>query len=79
MNLDRSTVTRLISFLDKKRIVSRSKEGRTVTVTLLAKGVALLPEIHACWKELYQAYCVIFGEKEANAVNEMIARTKQKL
>lgn len=79
MNLDRSTVTRLISFLEKKKIVGRSKAGRTMTVTLLDKGIALLPEIRACWKDLYRGYCVIFGEKEANAVNDLIAKTNQKL
>jgi len=75
MNLDRSTVTRLISFLEKKKIIGRSRSGRTMTVTLLDKGNALLPEIWACWKDLYRGYCFIFGEHEANAVNRMIVKT----
>ena len=79
MNLDRSTVTRLITYLEKKKIVGRSKSGRTMTVILLDKGSGLLPEIRSAWKDLYRGYCVIFGEKEANAVNAMIVKTNRKL
>jgi len=75
MNLDRSTVTRLISFLEKRKIVARTRSGRSMAVTLLNKGRALLPEIRACWKDLYRGYCFIFGEHEANAVNRMIVKT----
>lgn len=79
MNLDRSTVTRLISFLEKKKIVGRSRSGRTMTVTLQDKGSRLIPEIRVCWKDLYRGYCIIFGEQEANKVNDLIVKTNQKL
>jgi DNA-binding MarR family transcriptional regulator len=74
MNLDRSTVTRLISALERKKLIGRSRSGRTTTISLQEKGSALLPEIRACWKDLYRGYCVIYGEQEANRVNDLIAR-----
>lgn len=74
MNLDRSTVTRLIAVLEKKKIVVRSRAGRAMTVTLQEKGIALMPEIRTCWKDLYRGYCVIFGEQEANRINDLIAK-----
>ena len=79
MNLDRSTVTRLISFLEKRKIVGRTRSGRSMTVTLLNKGRALFPEIQACWKDLYRGYCVVLGENEANAVNKAIMKTVKNL
>ena len=79
MNLDRSTVTRLITYLEKKKLVGRSRAGRTMAVSLLDNGSALLPEIRAAWKDLYRGYGVILGEKEANAVNALIVKTNRKL
>jgi DNA-binding MarR family transcriptional regulator len=79
MNLDRSTVTRLISFLEKRKIVGRTRSGRSMTVTLLTKGCALLPEIRACCKDLYRGYCIVLGENEANAVNKAIVKAIRKI
>jgi len=79
MNLDRSTVTRLISFLEKRKIVGRIRSGRSMTVTLQNKGGALLPEIRAAWKDLYRGYCVVLGENDANAVNKAIVKATQKI
>jgi DNA-binding MarR family transcriptional regulator len=74
MNLDRSTVTRLITSLEKKKLVQRTRSGRTITVTLLKAGIKMLPGIEACWNDLYRRYCVEFGEEKANSVNRMIVK-----
>ena len=74
MNLDRSTVTRLISSLEKKKLVHRTRSGRTTTVTLLRAGIKMLPDIEAGWKDLYRRYCVEFGEDKANGVNRLIVK-----
>jgi hypothetical protein len=34
-----------------------------------------MSDIRACWKDLYRGYCAIFGEQEANRVNDLIAKT----
>jgi MarR family transcriptional regulator, organic hydroperoxide resistance regulator len=73
MNLDRSTVTRLISSLEKKNIVKRIRSGRTIAVQLSSKGVDMLPEIQECWMDLYRRYCVEFGKEKAGEVNQLIA------
>jgi len=74
LNLDRSTVTRLISSLEKKKIVERTRSGRMITVQLLGKGAEMLPEIQECWKDLYRRYCAEFGKNRAESVNQLIVK-----
>jgi DNA-binding MarR family transcriptional regulator len=74
MNLDRSTVTRLFSYLEKNKIVRRTRHGRTITALLLNKGSAMLPEIRECWKDLYRRYCDEFGKDKADKVNRLLVK-----
>lgn len=73
MNLDRSTVTRLLAPLERSRLVRRIRSGRTVQAELLPAGHSLLPDIRAAWKDLYRRYCQIFGAERANALNRSVA------
>ena len=72
MQLDKSTVTRLISGLEKDGYVKRNKKGRHSVISLTAKGRALLPDINECWEELYDSYVKLWGEKKANKLNSVI-------
>jgi DNA-binding MarR family transcriptional regulator len=72
MRLDKSTVTRLISGLEKDGYVKRSKKGRHSVITLTAKGRALLPKINECWEKLYDSYVQLWGEKRSNKLNGVI-------
>lgn len=74
MNLDRSTVTRLMSFLVKNRLVKVVKNGKFKKIYLTSKGVNLVPEIRRAWKNLYDMYCKEWGKKKANAINKSILR-----
>lgn len=74
MTLDRSTVTRLIQRLEEERLVRRTREGRNTWIGLEPGGLALIPAIHEAWHELYRRYSDVFGEPEAEAVNQHIAR-----
>ncbi len=73
MNLDRSTVTRLLAPLERSGLVRRVRSGRTVLAELLPAGRSPLPDIRAAWKDLYRRYCQIFGAERANALNRSVA------
>jgi MarR family transcriptional regulator, organic hydroperoxide resistance regulator len=74
MNLDRSTISRLISSLEKRYIVQRIRSGRRIAVQLTDKGKCMLPDIQECWKDLYRRYCSKYGTANANEINQAISR-----
>jgi MarR family transcriptional regulator, organic hydroperoxide resistance regulator len=75
MSLDRSTVTRLIHGIEQKGFVKRTRDGRFTWISILSAGLDLLPEIHAAWHDLFDRYCVEFGQKQANTLNWLIVET----
>jgi DNA-binding MarR family transcriptional regulator len=75
MTLDRSTVTRLIERLENEHLVSRTREGRNTWLTIQPSGLKLIPKIHEAWHELYRRYSEVFGELQAEAVNQEIVKT----
>ena len=75
MTLDRSTVTRLIERLEADRLVSRSREGRNTWLTIQPAGLSLIPRIHEAWHDLYRRYTDVFGEQQAETVNQQIVKT----
>lgn len=72
MDLDRSTLTRLLGQLEEKKYLRRKKTGRQVVVYLQVKGLEFLPKINQCWKNLYQQYCKVLGENNAEALIRLI-------
>jgi MarR family transcriptional regulator, organic hydroperoxide resistance regulator len=79
MNLDRSTVTRLIISLEHRSCVQRTKSGRHTAIQLLDAGRKLLPEIHTCWETLYLKYCRVLGKKTANTLNRCLVKTTKEI
>ena len=75
MTLDRSTVTRLIVRLAVDRLVSRTREGRNTWLTIQPAGLELIPRIHEAWHDLYRRYSDVFGEHQAEAVDQQIVKT----
>ena len=73
MTLDRSTVTRLVERLERRRLVKRTREGRATWIGIRPEGLGLIPRIHEAWHELYRLYCDEFGASEADGVNRRIA------
>lgn len=45
MNLDRSTVTRLIQQLEQEKYLKKVREGRNVQIRLLERGKKVLPDL----------------------------------
>ena len=77
MTLDRSTVTRLVQRLEARRLVARTRAGRSTWIRLEAGGGRLVPAIHRAWHELYLRYCEELGTEEAETLNDLVARTIQ--
>ena len=73
MTLDRSTVTRLVEVLEKKRLVERVRDGRNTWIRLMPAGEQLIAPIHEAWHQLFLRYCDEFGEQRAEHVNRTIA------
>ncbi len=62
----------------QRRIPLYSSHLKATSYHLTEKGSALMPDIPACCKDLYRGYCAIFGEQEANRVNDLIAKTNHR-
>lgn len=65
LKLAPSTVTRFVDKLIAKSYLERNQEGRNITLLATSKGKAMLPEIKASWKSLYDRYCEVLGEEFA--------------
>jgi DNA-binding MarR family transcriptional regulator len=75
MTLDRSTVTRLVERLETDHLVTRTREGRNTWLTIQPAGLELIPRIHEAWHDLYRRYSDVFGEQQAETVNQQIVKT----
>jgi DNA-binding MarR family transcriptional regulator len=73
LTLDRSTLTRLMQSLERRRLVARTREGRGTWVHLAPAGSSLIPAIHEAWDELYLRYCGQLGEGQTESLNQLIA------
>ena len=74
INLDPSTVTRLIEHLEKLKFVRRQKDGRMTKIELLEKGSKLMPRIRDTWKEFYRRYYEEFGETNSRELVQTMAK-----
>ncbi|HEY3251011.1 MAG TPA: MarR family transcriptional regulator [Ignavibacteria bacterium] len=61
MQLDPSTVTRLVDKLDSGKYVKRTREGKFVFVYPTSKSIKLNNKIIASWKSLYKRYTDLIG------------------
>jgi DNA-binding MarR family transcriptional regulator len=75
MTPDHSTVTRWVERLEVDRLVSRTREGRNTWLTIQPAGLELIPRIHEAWHDLYRRYSDVFGEQQAETVNQQIVKT----
>ena len=72
LNLDKSTVTRLMDHLEKNQWVKVKAEGRTKSIRLTAKGKTLMADIKKAWAGLYDRYSDEWGADRAAAINAAI-------
>ncbi len=65
LQLQPSTITRLIEKLEQKKLVVRTYEGRLTNVYPTPKGKDMLPDLRQCLTNFYESYSTILGKEES--------------
>lgn len=72
MQLQPSTITRLIEKIEGKKLAVRTYEGKITNVYPTPKAKQLLPAMKNCIKNFHQSYSSILGkEQSAKLVNSI--------
>jgi DNA-binding MarR family transcriptional regulator len=79
MQLQPSTVTRLIDKLEKQGYLKRTTEGKFILVYPTARAARLDESLRAAWKKLYERYSSILGNQESNELTASIYEACSKL
>lgn len=79
LQLQPSTITRLIEKLEGKKLVIRTTEGKLTNVYPTPKAKELQPKLAACMKGFWEAYSRILGKEESNKLVKDLARIADKL
>ncbi|GEK29272.1 MarR family winged helix-turn-helix transcriptional regulator [Furfurilactobacillus siliginis] len=72
LSLDRSTVTRFLDKLEHAGYITRTVNGRNVTVTLTDDGKALQPRLMTMWSDLNEHYQTILGKAGEQQLRELL-------
>jgi predicted transcriptional regulator len=70
MQLDASTVTRLVEKLEKQGFVKRHTEGKFTRIYPLAPALELDPLIKQSWMNLFKRYSALLGEERSVSLAE---------
>jgi MarR family transcriptional regulator, organic hydroperoxide resistance regulator len=79
LQLQPSTVTRLIEKLEEKKLLVRTTEGKTTNVYPSPKGKDLLPKLKECLHEFYSRYSAILGKDESAKLVQTMGKVADKL
>ncbi|OHD25899.1 MAG: hypothetical protein A2086_00720 [Spirochaetes bacterium GWD1_27_9] len=79
LHIAASTITRFLDKLESKNLIKRNIEGKNCFVTLTEQGNNIQIDIEKAWKKLYDDYCVVLGNEEAEKITEIFHETSQKL
>lgn len=79
LQLQPSTITRLIEKLESKKLLVRTFEGKLTNVYPTPKGKDLLPRLKECLHEFYDRYSEILGKEESAKLVQNMARIADKL
>ena len=79
LQLQPSTVTRLIEKLEEKKLLVRTTEGKLTNVYPTPKGKELLPKLKECLNDFYASYTQIFGKEESTRLVQTIGKAADKL
>lgn len=72
LSLDRSTITRFLDKLERDGYLQRSQQGRSINVTLTAKGKGLQPDLAREWSILNDEYIQQLGPKVEALLRETL-------
>ena len=79
LQLQPSTVTRLIEKLEEKKLVIRTTEGRITNVYPTPKAKELQPKMMACMKDFANKYAAALGKEESARLVQTMAQVADKL
>lgn len=79
LQLQPSTITRLIEKLEEKKLVIRTTEGKITNVYPTPKAKELLPKMKTCVEEFSGHYMRLLGEKESAVAVQQIATITDQL
>lgn len=79
LQLQPSTVTRLIEKLEERKLVVRTTEGKITNVYPSPKGKEMLPKLKECLHEFYNSYSSILGKEESAKLVQQMGRVADKL
>lgn len=79
LQLQPSTITRLIQKLEEKKLVVRTTEGRITNVYPTPKAKELQPKMIACMQHFYKQYSEALGKEESTKLVQSMTRIADKL
>ena len=79
LQLQPSTITRLLEKLEVKKLLVRTTEGKITNVYPTPKGKELLPKMKECVNEFYSRYASILGKEESARLVQNIGKVADKL
>jgi DNA-binding MarR family transcriptional regulator len=79
LQLQPSTITRLIEKLESKKLLVRTYEGKLTNVYPTPKGKAMGPELKECLHEFYSRYSETLGQEESAKLVQNMARIADRL
>lgn len=68
LQLQPSTITRLIEKLEQRKLVVRITEGKLTNVYATPAGKALQPQLQDCQIHFYKTYSAILGKESSGAL-----------
>ena len=79
LQLQPSTITRLIEKLESRKLVIRTTEGKVTNVYATPRGKDMLPKLKECLQDFYQHYVSILGKEESAKLVQNMIRVTDKL
>ena len=79
LQLQPSTVTRLIEKLEEKKLLIRTTEGKLTNVYPTPKGKELSPVLKECRNEFYSNYAGVLGKEESARLVQNMGKVADKL
>ncbi|HET7896639.1 MAG TPA: MarR family winged helix-turn-helix transcriptional regulator, partial [Flavisolibacter sp.] len=79
LQLQPSTITRLIEKLEEKKLAVRTTEGRLTNVYPTPKAKDLQPKMMTCMQEFANKYAEVLGKEESIKLVQTLSKTADKL
>ena len=79
LQLQPSTITRLIEKLEEKKLVVRTTEGKLTNVYPTPKAKEMYGKMQACVANFYAAHTTLLGKEDGKRIVQQIIRLADKL